>query len=183
MSLILAGVGAGVSLLASIYGKSREARERRRLNRFIDQQSADLSDWFRKESGTQVLDTAEGQSLYQGLRRTMRDSINRVDNRLVRGGGTAESRVASQQAMGETLAGATRQMAGIGTQRRNQLMNVYQTRKDRLNAMRMGSMQGQADAWSTFANNAASSLGDWLAVGNESGDRGWAGLFSRENNR
>lgn len=178
MSLLVTGIGAGVSLGASIYGKHREAKERRRLNRFINQQSENLENWYRKESNTNYLDTAEGQSQYQGLRRMLRENTNRVDNSLVKAGGTAEAGVAARESAGKTVADATRQMAGMGTNRQMTLRNIYQGQKNSYDAMKMGAMQGKADAWSTFANNAGGVASSWMGVGAESGEAGWGDLFS-----
>lgn len=165
----LALVGAGLGLAGSIFGKSKEARERRRLNRFIDTQSKNLDTWYKNESNLNYLDTAEGQSQYQGLKRMLRDNSKRVDNSLIKTGATAESNIAAKESINQTIGDATRQMAGMGTQRQMRLRDIYDNRKSQYDNMKMGMMQARADSWSTFANNAAETMGDWLGIGTESG--------------
>ena len=181
MSLLVAGIGAGVGLIGSIAGKANEAKNRRKVDAFVDTQSKNLESWYKKESNTGYLDTAEGASQHKALKDMLRENTNRVDNSTVKTGGTAESAIAMREAAGKTVADGSRQMAAMGTQRQMTLRNIYQDQKNSYDQMKIGSMNAKADAWSTFANNAGQVASNWIGVGAEGGKAGWGDLLKKRN--
>lgn len=181
MSLLVAGIGTAVGIAGSIFGKSKEASQRRKMDKFVDTQSKNLESWYKKESNTGYLDTAEGSSQYQGLRNMLRENTNRVDESTVKTGGTAESNLAAKGSANKTLADGTRQMAAMGTQRQMTLRNIYQDQKNSYDQMKMGSMNAKADAWGAFAGNAGQVASNWIGVGAATGKDGWGALLKKRN--
>lgn len=180
MSLIVAGVLGAVSLAGSIAGKAKEAKERRRSQRFVEEQARLAKDWYTRESSRNYLDTAEGSSQQKVLRDMLRENTNRVDNSLVKTGGTAESAIAQKEAAGKTLADGTRQMAAMGTQRKMTLHQIYQGQKDKYDGMKIANMNAKGDAWSTFAENSGTVMNSAIKAGGASSEGGWSDLFKKK---
>lgn len=178
MPIPTAAIYGGTALLnlgASIFGKSKEAKARRRFNDWIDSQSKKLESWYAKESSTDYLDTAEGRSAAEGLRRTLLETVDRNKEGAIKTGGSYEAQVASRESAFDSLGDAYRKLAGLGTQRKQNLQSMYLNQKNRLDSMRANNMVGQANAWSTFANNAGSNLSSIISAAASNG------LFDLEN--
>lgn len=181
MSLIVAGVGLAASLIGSAVSKSKEAKEQRKIDAFLAKRSREAEDFYRKESSTNYLDTAEGQSQHQALRRMLRENANRVDNSVVKTGASAESQVAAKESAGKIAAEGAANMAAAGTARKDNLRRDYMAQRAGLDQANMGRMQARAESWSNVASNAAGLATDFIGLGSESGKdgEGWSELFSK----
>lgn len=179
MSLIVAGVGLATSLIGGAAAKRKEAREQRKMDAFLAKRAREAEDFYRKESNTNYLDTAEGQSQYQALRRMLRENANRVDNSVVKSGATAESKVAAKAAAGRSAAEGAAAMAAAGTKRKDNLRRDYMAQMAGLDSANMSRMQARAESWSNIASNASTLGGQFIDLGAEDKDGGWAGLFDK----
>jgi hypothetical protein len=168
----LGALSIGGSVLgtgASIFGKVKEAKARSRFDNWVKGQSNKLEAWYAKERNTDYLDTAEGKSISSGLKKTLKDQINREKEGAIKTGGSHEAEVATKEQAFESLGDSYRKLAGLGTQRNENLRRSYLQQKSNLDSMKAGNMQNTANAWSTFANNAGSVAGNWIGVGAENG--------------
>lgn len=161
--------GALVGTGASIFGKSKEAQARRKFDKWVTNQSNKLESWYAKEKNTDYLDTAEGKSISEGLKKTLKDQSKKRKEGAIKTGGSHEAEVASKEKAYESLGDSFRKLAGMGTQRKANLRREYMQQKSNLDNIKMGNMQGKANSWSTFANNAGSVAGNWIGVGAENG--------------
>ena len=178
MSLIVAGVGLAASLIGSAVAKKKEADQQRKMDAFLARRTREAGDFYRKESNTNYLDTAEGQSQYQALRRMLRENTNRVDNSVVKTGASAESQVAAKASAGRSAAEGAAGMAAAGTRRKDSLRRDYMTQMAGLDQTNMSRMQARAESWSNMASNASELGGRFIDLGAE-GEGGWAGLFDK----
>jgi hypothetical protein len=169
MAAFLPIAGTVLSLGSSIFGKHKEAQERNRFNKWVRDQSNKLEAWYKKESNTDYLDTDEGKSISEGIKKTLKDHVKRNKEGAIKTGGSHEAEVASKEQAFESLGDSYRKLAGLGTQRKANLRNQYLQQKSNLDAMKISNMQGKANAWSTFANNAGSVAGSWITTGAENG--------------
>lgn len=178
MSLIVAGVGLAASLAGNAISKSKEAKEQRKIDAFLARRTREAEDFYRKESNTNYLDTAEGQSQYQALRRMLRENANRVDNSVVKTGATAESQVAAKASAGRSAAEGAAGMAAAGTKRKDNLRRDYMAQMAGLDQANMSRMQARAESWSNMASNASELGGRFIDLGAEDKE-GWSGLFDK----
>jgi hypothetical protein len=161
----ITGLAIGTTVFnlgASLFGKSQQAKAQRKYNRWLDGQQTKLDAWYNQEKNTKYMDTAEGQSTYNGLRRLLRENDQRVDNTLVKTGATTEAKLAQKEKAQETMASATSQMAAQDTVRKQNLTNQYQNQSNSLRAMRAGNMQGSISGASNTADNAMGALSGGL---------------------
>lgn len=178
MSLIVAGIGLAASVAGNAIAKSKEAKEQRKMDAFLARRAREAEDFYRKESNTNYLDTAEGQSQYQTLRRMLRENTNRVDNSVVKTGASAESQVAAKASAGRSAAEGAAGMAAAGTQRKDGLRREYMGQMAGLDQANMGRMQARAESWSNMASNASELGGRFIDLGAEDKE-GWSGLFDK----
>ena len=169
----IGAIGAGASLASSIYGKYKEAQARNKYEDWINKQSKKLDSWYAKESNTDFLDTAEGRSTASGLKKTLTANLKNQKEGAIKTGGSHEAEVADKGNAFESLGDSYRKLAGLGSQRKANLRSMYMNQKGQYDAALGGTMQGEANAFSTFANNAGGSISDWINVGVESG--AWGG--------
>lgn len=178
MSLIVAGIGLATSVAGNAIAKSKEAKEQRKMDAFLARRTREAEDFYRKESNTNYLDTAEGQGQYQALRRMLRENSTRVDNSVVKSGATAESKVAAKASAGRSAAEGAAGMAAAGTRRKDNLRRDYMTQMAGLDQANMGRMQARAESWSNMASNASELGGRFIDLGAEDKE-GWSGLFDK----
>lgn len=155
-------VSSALGAVGSFIGMNQQAKKQRAYERWIKKQQGKLDAWYGKESNTDYIDTAEGQSQYQGLRRMLKENTNRVDNTLIKTGATAESNLAAKEQANETLADATSQMAAQGTQRKNYLTSVYQNQSAKLRGLKSGNMQAGIEGGGNLASNGMGVLSNGL---------------------
>lgn len=178
MSLIVAGIGLAASVAGNAIAKSKEAKEQRKIDAFLAKRSREAEDFYRRESNTNYLDTAEGQSQYQALRRMLRENATRVDNSVVKTGASAESQVAAKASAGRSAAEGAAGMAAAGTRRKDSLRRDYMAQMAGLDQANMGRMQARAESWSNMASNASELGGRFIDMGAEDKD-GWSDLFDK----
>lgn len=167
-----AGIGGG------IFAKNQEAKRRRSMNQWIDQQSAEAKSYFDRESNTDYVDTAEGSSAVQGLRKMLRENNNRVDNSSIQTGATHESKLAAKEQANDTLASGMSQIAALGGQRKNNLRQQYLTQKANLDGLKYQSMGAAANASGNVASNLFG-MGT-QALSSFGADGGFKGLFKKK---
>lgn len=155
--LTIAAIGTtGINLVSGLLGKSAQAKKQRKHNQWLDNQQTQLDAWYNKEKNTKYLDTAEGQGIYQGMRRLLKENGNRVDNTLVKTGGTTESRLAANEQANQTLASTASNMAATDTTRKQNLNSQYQGQSGQLRSLRGSNMQSDIAG---SANTSANALG------------------------
>ena len=156
-------LGTGIGAVQAGIGAYQQGQRQRKYDKWLDGQQTNLDKWYQKENSTQMLDTSEGQSAYQGLKRLLRDNSKRVDNSLVKTGGTAESALAQKQQTNNTLADGMSQISAQGTQRKSQLQNMYMQQNNYLRNMKANNMQASIEGSANMMANGGDTLAGGLA--------------------
>lgn len=146
-------ISAGVGIAGGISGKAQEAKRRRSMDKWIDKQSAEAKAYYDRESNTDMVDTAEGSSAVQGLRKMLRENNKRVDNSAIQTGATAESAIAAKEQANNTLSEGMSSIAALGGQRKQALRSQYMQQKSNLDGLKYQNMSGAADASGNMASN------------------------------
>lgn len=161
--MTIAAIGStAINLGTAIYGKRKQAKEQRKYNQFLDSQQSKLDGWYAKEKATKYLDTADGQHIYQGMKRMLKENNNRVDNTLVKTGATAESSIAAKQQAQDSLASTASELASKDTAMKQDLNTQYQTQAGTLRSLRIGNMQSAIDGAKNTGDNAMGAMGGSL---------------------
>lgn len=161
----LTGLAIGTTVFnagSALFGKSKQAKQQRKYNRWLDEQQTKLDAWYGKEKNTSYLDTAEGQNIYNGFRKLLKENDMRVDNSLVKTGGSTEAKLASKGKAQETMGNVAAQMSANDTVRKQQLDSQYISQRNHLQELRGGNMQGAITGASNTADNAMGALSGGL---------------------
>lgn len=88
-------------------------------------QMSGLADYFKEQMSTPYLDTIEGRSQMSDIERQERRARNRNENRTARTGSTDEARIAGDQAINETVAGARNRVVGREGRYRQRMLSNF----------------------------------------------------------
>lgn len=150
------------SLALSAYGASQSANQNEKNQNLLNNRMRDLDAWYNKEYNTPITETESGQASLAKLREMMKKQIESNDQSAVRGGATAESKVATQSKMQEGYANAINNLMGYETQRKDNVNKQYQSMNNALLGTQMDLNSKQGESWENFGSNVAST--DWGAL-------------------
>lgn len=155
-------IGAGLGAVGGIFGGLSKNKMIKKQMAMLSQQKRENQDWYDRRYNEDATQRADAQRLL-----TMTEESIKKRNKAAAGtaavmGGTDESIAAEKAAGNQALADATSQIAAAADQRKDQIEQQYQQRKDNIdNAMR--ELEGQKQNGWDFANaaigGAASALG------------------------
>ena len=152
------------SLALSAYGANESSKQNQKNQNLLSGRMKDLDSWYNKEYNTPITETESGQAALSKLREQMKTQIESNDQSAVRGGATAESKVATQSEMQKGYANAINNLMGYETQRKDNVNKQYQSMNNALLGTQMDLNTKQGESWSNFGSNVAST--DWGALNN-----------------
>jgi len=152
------------SLALSAYGANESSKQNQKNQNLLSNRMRDLDAWYGKEYNTPVTETESGQAALAKLRDQMKKGIEQNSQSAVRGGATAESKVATQTGMQEKYNSAINNLMGYETQRKDRVDRQYQSQNNALLGTQMNLNAQQGQNWSNFGSNVANS--DYSALNN-----------------
>ena len=144
------------SLALSAYGASQSSKQNNKNQSLLNNRMKDLDSWYNKEYNTPITETESGQAALSKLREQMKSAVERNDQSAVRGGATAETKVAAQTELQKGYAGAINNMLGYETQRKDKINQQYQAQNNALLGTQMDLNSQQGQSWSNFGSNVGS---------------------------
>lgn len=169
IGMIASAAGSVAGMIGGLMGKRQEAKRRRRMDRWIDSKQQEAKAFYDREANTDMLDTAEGASKMQALRKMLREQNKMVDNSVIQNGGTAESALAAKEQANAALGDGMAQIAALGGQRKDQLRGEYMAQKGNFDSMKFSNQQAAADASGNSASNLLSLGGQSLSAFGQQG--------------
>jgi len=152
------------SLALSAYGANESSKQNQKNQNLLSNRMRDLDAWYGKEYNTPVTETESGQAALAKLRDQMKKGIEQNSQSAVRGGATAESKVATQTGMQEKYNSAINNLMGYETQRKDRVDRQYQSQNNALLGTQMNLNAQQGQNWSNFGSNVANA--DYSALNN-----------------
>lgn len=152
------------SLALSAYGANESSKQNQKNQDLLSNRMRDLDAWYGKEYNTPVTETESGQAALAKLRDQMKKGIEQNSQSAVRGGATAESKVATQTGMQEKYNSAINNLMGYETQRKDRVNRQYQSQNNALLGTQMDLNKNQGDSWVNFGSNVANA--DYSALNN-----------------
>ena len=152
------------SLALSAYGANESSKQNQKNQGLLSNRMRDLDAWYGKEYNTPVTETESGQAALAKLRDQMKKGIEQNSQSAVRGGATAESKVATQTGMQEKYNSAINNLMGYETQRKDRVDRQYQSQNNALLGTQMNLNAQQGQNWSNFGSNVANA--DYSALNN-----------------
>ncbi len=152
-------IGGGIAAIGSLFSGIRARKQARKAEKQINSWKAENRKWWEQERGTDYLDTAEARSVLSTLRNDNKKQQQALSNDVTRSGLSDEAKVAMAGQLNENYSANVNQLAGMGTQYKNNLRREYQAREDQYNNLLYQTTMDKA--------NTASALGGMFSdVGN-----------------
>ena len=146
-------IGAGVQALGSLVGGLVTRGRQKRREREIDNEQNMLDKWYRQSQNSSYMESENAKATLSMLHRQNRRTTEQLNNNLIRGGATAESRVATAAALNENYADTVSKLAIADQSRKERDRERYIEMSERLASQRGGY---------------ASSPGDYIAAATQS---------------
>lgn len=151
--MIGSAIGAGIAAIGSIASGISARRAAKKAEKQIGKQLAENDRWYAQEKGTNFLDTDSARSTLALLRRQNQQQTEAMNNNAVKAGASDEAKVATAAGLNQNYANAASQIAGMGTQYKENLRQDYMNRRDSLNNQLQQVQQQKAQATSDMINS------------------------------
>ncbi len=179
--MIGAAIGAGVGLGASIFGGSKAAKQRRKMNRYLNEQDAENTAWYNANALSDYTQRSDTQNLMKQLRDTMGRQNKIASNTAVVIGATPEQQAVQKEQSNKVISDTFANIGAMGQQWKDGVTDKYQARKQNIADQRMGMMGQKAQSYENLMNSGlnmmSGSLGGILGGGGAAGASGGGGLL------
>ncbi|NDW19421.1 hypothetical protein D0T53_10945 [Dysgonomonas sp. 216] len=167
--MIGAAIGAGAGLATSIFGGSKAAKQRRKMDRYLNQQDAENKAWYNANALSDYTQRADTQNLMKQLRDTMGKQNKIAANTAVVTGATPEQQAVQKEQSNKVISDTFANIGAMGQQWKDNVTDKYLTRKDNIAQQRMGMMGQKAQSYENLMNSGlnmmSGSLGGLLGSG------------------
>lgn len=176
-------IGAGIGLGASIFGGSKASKQRKKMDRYLNQQDTDNKAWYNANALSDYTQRADAQNLMGQLRNTLTKQNKIAANSAVVTGATPEQQALQQEQSNKVISDTFSNLGSMGQQYKDRVTDKYLSRKDNIAQQRMGMMDQKAQSYENLMgsglNMMSGSLGGMLGGGGASGGLGGllGGLF------
>ncbi|MDE6500204.1 MAG: hypothetical protein K2K83_05825, partial [Rikenella sp.] len=161
--MIGAAIGAGVSALGTLFSGLSARKQAQKAEKQLQQRKDALNKEYAHDKNTNYLDTESARSTLALLRRQNQRQQEALNNNAVKSGTSDEAKVAAAGRLNENYATAVSQIAGMGTQYKQQLKENYQHRADSLDDALLNVQMGKAQATNEMIGQFAQTAGGFLS--------------------
>ena len=151
---ILAG-----QLIGNAVGQAGSAKANKDRQKFLDKRLTDLGAWYKTESNTPFLQTEMAQSVLSRLRDEMARNNQSMGNNAISRGATAEAVTAQKSEQQKRYGGTLTDLAGYGTQYKDNLRRDYQGQLNSLLNMKDQAYAQKSQDWMNFASGMNTAAG------------------------
>jgi len=153
-------VGGVIGLGASIFGANKAAEERRKMNRYLDQQDAENKAWYNENALSDYTQRADTQNLIRNLRENLGRQNQIASNTAVVTGATPEQQAVQKEQSDKVIADTYSNIGALGQQYKDSITNRYLATKNNIAGQRMGIMQGDAQSYEDLMSSGLTGIGD-----------------------
>lgn len=157
--MIGAAIGAGLGLAGSIFGGIKAANERKKMNRYLNQQDAENTALYNKDYYSDYTQRADTQNLMKQLRDNLSKNNKRADNMAVVTGATPEQQAVAKEQSNKVISDTFSNIGAMGQQWKDQVSNRYLNRRKNLADQRMGMMGQRAQSYENLMNSGLNMMG------------------------
>lgn len=176
-------IGAGVGLGASIFGGSKAAKQRKKMERYLNQQDTENKAWYNANALSDYTQRSDTQNLMKQLRDTMGKQNKIAANTAVITGATPEQQALQKEQSNKVISDTFANIGSMGQQWKDGITDKYIARKDNITQQRMGTMGQKAQSYENLMgsglNMMSGSIGGMLGGGSSSVGSGGSGLLGR----
>ena len=169
------GSGAGAMIGNYMGSMAGSQKENRRNEELTEIRLGDVTTLFKTKYYQDFMDTASAKSAIEQLRGNLLEAIKTGQSQAMGTGGTAEASIASKTGAQGNFANAVSQLAGYGTQHKENALGNLQRLIQMATESQSGSIRDQAMNHAMNANNIADVGGRIMSSGMELGIKGATG--------
>lgn len=162
--MIGAAIGAGIGLAGSIFGGSKAAKQRRKMNRYLNEQDAENKAWYNANALSDYTQRSDTQNLMKQLRDNLGKTNKRSENMAVVTGATPEQQAVQKEQSNKVISDTFANIGAQGQQFKDRVTDKYQARRSDIANQRMGMMEGKAQSYENLMGSGMNMLGG--SVGN-----------------
>lgn len=169
LPLLIPLVAMGLSAAGSAYGSSKSAEANRKADHYLRGRMSALDADYAQNYYKDFLDSSTARSAVSRLNRTFKDEADKLRGRSIVTGSTAEAELAGKDNLQQRYADAVSNLAGVGTQYKQNIKNQYMQNRAGLENQTYANLAGKATNWSNFGQNVTNAgsniLKSWAAGG------------------
>ena len=177
--MIGAAIGAGVGLVGSIFGGSKAAKQRRKMNRYLNEQDAENTAWYNANALSDYTQRADTQNLMKQLRDNLTKQNKTAANMAVVTGATPEQQAVAKEQSNKVISDTFSNIGAMGQQWKDRVTDKYQARRENIANQRMGIMNDKAKSYENLMNTGlnmiSGSVGSLYGGGSGAGASSGAG--------
>lgn len=144
---------AGIGLAKSIFGGNNAAKQRKKMERYLNRQDDENTAWFNSNYYSNYLERADTQALIKNLRDNLGKQNKTAANMAVVTGATPEQQAVQKEQSNKIISDTYSNLGAMGQQWKDGIMNTYMNRKQDIANQRMTMMEGKAASYEDLANN------------------------------
>jgi len=160
--MVGAAIGAGVGLAGSIFGGSKAAKQRRKMNRYLNEQDAENTAWYNANALSDYTQRSDTQNLMKQLRDTMGRQNKIASNTAVVTGATPEQQAIQKEQSNKVISDTFANIGAMGQQWKDNITDKYQARRRDIADQRMGMMGQKAQSYENLMNSGLNMMGGSL---------------------
>ncbi len=161
--ITIASIGSGViGGISSLFGGNKASKERKRMERYLNQQDADNKAWYNANALGDYTQRADVQNLMRNLRENLSKQNKTAANMAVVTGATPEQQAVQKELSNKVIADTYSNIGAMGQQYKDRVTDQYLNRKNVLAQQRMGMMEQNAQSYENLMGNGLNMLGGSL---------------------
>lgn len=160
-------IGGAVGLGAAIFGGNKAAKERRRMENYLTEQSGENEAWYQANANADYTQRADSQNLIRQMRNNLGEHHKRADNMSVITGATAEQSSLQKENSTKAIADLYANLGAQGQQYKDRISDRYLARKQDISNQRMGISNAKAQSYENLMNGGVGMMGGGISsIGN-----------------
>ncbi|MDR1089937.1 MAG: hypothetical protein LBL79_02585 [Prevotella sp.] len=161
--MIGAAINAGIGLAGSIFGGINAAKQRRKMNQYLNQQDTENKAWYNANALSDYTQRADAQNLMGQLRNTLTKQNKIAANTAVVTGATPEQQAVQKEQSNKVISDTFSNLGSMGQQYKDRVTDKYLSRRDSIANQRMGMMEGAAQSYENLMGSGLNMLGGSLS--------------------
>lgn len=152
-------IGAGAGLVGSIFGGNKAAKQRKAMDRYLNQQDADNTAWYNANALSDYTQRSDTQNLMKQLRDNLTKNNKRAENMAVVTGATPEQQAIAKEQSNKVISDTFSNIGAMGQQWKDRVSNRYLSRRQNIADQRMGIMNQKAQSYENLMNTGLNMIG------------------------
>lgn len=151
------GLGTAISgiagLAGSIVGGISAAKQRRKMDSYLNRQEADNNAWYNANALSDYTQRADAQNLMKQLRDTLSRQNKKAAGAAVVTGATTEQQAAQKELSNKVISDTFSNIGAMGQRWKDNITDRYLARKQNLDNQRMGMMNQRASSYENLMSS------------------------------